>query len=73
MRKPVVPKTKLGRFLRREMVARDWTYQYFAMVMNTSTSQVHDWVNGKHEPTIANLQHLAKVLRIEMVDLIGAA
>lgn len=68
-----VPKTKLGRRLKREMDARDWTYERFANELGTTKSQAHDWVNGEHEPNLSSIRLIAKVLKLDVADLIEAA
>lgn len=65
--------TKLSKRLHREMKENKWTYEQFAAQLGISKSQLHNWANGTHQPTLANIRALAKKLKCGVYDLIEAA
>lgn len=40
--------------------------------LKVTPSQVHDWVHGEHEPTLASLRRIAKGLGLDLSDLLDA-
>lgn len=41
--------------------------------MKVSRSRIHNWTSGAHEPRLASLRRLAKILKCEVSDLLGVA
>jgi transcriptional regulator with XRE-family HTH domain len=62
----------LGERVRRERLARGWTQEEFARKCDLHRTFVGSVERGERNISVLNLRLFAKVLRIELRDLVGA-
>jgi transcriptional regulator with XRE-family HTH domain len=61
--------TPFGRWLQREIDARDWNLSGLAHRMGLAHSSVHAWMRGKTRPSPVSIRKLARVLEVPLTDV----
>lgn len=71
-KRPVNP-SRFSAALFSLMESNEWSYERMASELDTSKSQIHEWVHGDHEPTLASIRRVAEKFDFEIAELVEAA